>query len=196
MANIDEMAKALNEGFHSKDEAPTPSITPDTKSTVVVGNPNEVGPKQILPYQMVFNYRPDEVTEEDKKKMVYLEDTDEYSVGIEYKNVRVRPLIRTKVAALFLDICIAIGVVTESGITAGDIEKATVVSLIDQTEKLAQLAQLVLGLDEAQVLHLNPGCLFDFFVTLNKNEPNLKHEGNNFLSYSELQKRMSAQAKK
>lgn len=196
MANLDQMAKALQEGMETKDAAPTPSITPDTKNTVVVGNPNEVGPKKVLPYQMVFNYAADEVSDKDKEKMVYLEDTGEYALGIEFNNVRVKPLIRTKVAALFLDICVAIGVVSESGITSDDIEKAAVITLIDQTEKLAQLAQLVLGLDDIQLTHLNPGCLFDFFVTLTKNEPNLKHEGNNFLSYSDFQKRMSTPAKK
>lgn len=196
MANVEEMAKALEKGIQTKDDAPTPSITPDTKSTVVVGNPNEIAPKTIKPYQMVFTYAADEVDGEDKAKMVHFEDTDEYSIGMEYENVRVRPLIRTKVAALFLDICMAIGMVNESGIITKDITTATTIALIDQVETLAQLAQLVLGLTPAQAAHINPGCLCEFFVTLAANEPNLKHEGNNFLSYSEVQKRMSLQAKK
>lgn len=195
MADVEKMAQALREGFNEHDSAPTPSITPDSQSTVVVGNPNETAPKQIVPYQVVFTYAADEVTEEDKKNMVHIESTDEWCIGMEYKNVRVRPIVRTKVAALFLDICVAIGLVSDSGITADDIKTATAVALIDQTDKLAQLVQLVLGLTDEQTMHLNPGCLFDFFLALLKNEPNLKHEGNNFLSYSDFQK-MSHQAKK
>lgn len=196
MANdIEQMAAALKKGFDTKDDAPTPTITPDSKTTVVVGNPNEVGKKELRPYQLVFNYAADEVSEEDKEKMVYIEETDEYSIGIEYKNVRVRPLIRTKVAALFLDICLVIGVVADSGISSDSIDASTAIALIDQVEKLAQLAQLVLGLDSAQAQHINPGCLPGFFTALLENEPNLKHEGNNFLSYSDYQKKKSSQAK-
>lgn len=193
--DIEQMAAALKAGFEEKDSAPTPTITPDNKTTVVVGNPNEVAKKKVLPYQLVFSYRPDEIQEEDKEKMVYVEETDEYAIGVEYKNVRVRPLNRTKVAALFLDICLVMGIVSESGITTGQIEASAAVALIDQFDKVAQLAQLILGLDDNQVMHINPGCLFDFFVTLLRNEPNLKHEGNNFLSYSAFQKKKSSQAK-
>lgn len=184
--DLDKMAKALKKGIDDNaQDTPRLNIDPDSQKMAAVGDPNNIKPAN-KPYSLVFIYPANAVSEEDKLKMIYLKETDEYGAVSTYPNVRVKPLHRTKVALVVTDIMRDLGVLTQEGYSSDNVDEVTAHALTNHLPELAELAELVLDIPSEQVKYLNAGCLYEFFNTLLENEPNILQEGSNFLSSSQL----------
>lgn len=183
--DLDKMAEALKQGIdNNAKDSPRLNIDPDSQKMAVVGDPNNVKPAN-KPYHLVFSYPEEVVSEDDKLRMKKI--GNQYFAGVEYKPTRVKPLYRTRVVMLLTKILTDLDVVNKDGYTSEVINKISGQLLISHFAEIAELAHLILDVPEEQLGYLNGGCLFDFFVTILDNEPNIIQEGTNFLSYSELQ---------
>ena len=183
--NLDKMAEELKKGIdNNAQDSPRLNIDPDSQKVAVVGDPNNIKPKN-KPYHLVFCYPEDAVSEEDKLRMEKV--GDEYVATVTYDNVRVKPLYRTKVAMTLMKIMVDLGVVTKDGYSSDNVNGIAAQLLTNHLVEISELAKLVLDVPEEQIPYLNAGCLYEFFNTLIENEPNIMQEGSNFLSYSELQ---------
>lgn len=183
--DLDKMASALKDGIdNNAQDSPRLNIDPDSQKMAVVGDPNNVKPKNT-PYHLVFVYPEDTISEEDKLRMK--KEGDEYIATVEYPNVRVKPLYRTKVAMLVTNILIDLNVITKDGYSSDNVNMITAKLLTDHLTEIADLVHFVLDVPKEQIPYLNAGCLYEFFTTLLNNEPNIMQEGTNFLSYSQLQ---------
>ena len=185
--NLESMANALKQGIdNNAQDSPRLSIDPDSQKMSVVGDPNNI---KLTPktYNLVFVYSADEVSEEDKVKMKYLEETNEYLAVVSYPGVRVKPLYRTKVMMMLDNILADLGVMTKDGYSSDMVNTYAAKLLTNHITEIAELTNLVLGVPEEQVSHLNAGCLYEFFNTLIDNEKNILAEGSNFLSSSQVQ---------
>lgn len=183
--DVNKMAEALKQGIdNNAQDSPRLNIDPDSQKMAVVGDPNNIKPKN-KPYTLVFCYPEDMVNEEDKLKMRKV--GNEYVASVSYPNVRVKPLYRTKVAMTITNIMVDLGVITRDGYTSEMVNTISARLLTNHLVEIAELVELVLGVPKEQVPYLNAGCLYEFFTTLLDNEPNILQEGTNFLSYSQLQ---------
>lgn len=193
--DLDKMAEALKQGIdNNAQDSPRLNIDPDTQKMAVVGDPNNIKPAN-KPYELVFVYPADKVSEEDKLRMKYNKDTDEYIATVAYPNVRVKPLYRTKVALTMTSILAELGVVTKDGYTSDTVNGITAQLLTDHLTDIAELVHFILDVPKEQIAYLNAGCIYEFFTTLLENEPNILAEGTNFLSYSQLQAEKKMQKK-
>jgi hypothetical protein len=191
--DLDKMAKDLKKSIdNNAQDSPRLNIDPDTQKMAVVGDPNNTKPAN-KPYHLVFCYPESALSEEDKARMVKVDN--DYFAGVEYEAVRVKPLHRTKVAMLLTKILVDLKVVTKDGYTSDTVNSISGQLLLEHFDDIAQLAHLILDVPDEQLAYLNGGCLFEFFTTILDNEPNIMQEGSNFLSYSELQAKMQSQKK-
>lgn len=183
--DLDKMASDLKKGIdNNAQDSPRLNIDPDSQKMAVVGDPNNIKPAN-KPYQLVFVYPEDSVSEEDKLRMK--KEGNEYVAAVEYPNVRVKPLYRTKVAMVTTGILSDLGVITKDGYSSDNVNMITAKLLTDHLTEIAELVHCVLDVPKEQIPYLNAGCLYEFFTTLLNNEPNILQEGTNFLSYSQLQ---------
>lgn len=179
---LEDAAKLIQEGMEkNSQDSPQLSIDPDTQKMAVVGDPNQVQPTNG-DYKLTFLYSSDEVTEEDKKNMKYREDSDEYEVTIEYRGKRVKPLHRQKIDLLLADIFDAMGVLSTDGYNPDAIQNIASIQLMNQIEKVGEIANLVCEIPKEQVLHLDPYGLAEFLTQLLTNEPNILKESVAFLA--------------
>lgn len=179
---MQDAAKIIKQGMeeNSKD-SPQLSIDPDTQKMSVVGDPNQIKPTNG-DYTLTFLYSPDEITENDKQNMKYREETDEYAVEIKYMGKRVKPLYRQKIDLLLADIFESMGVLDQTGFDTSKVQEQTSVALLDNIDKVAEIAYLVCGIPKDQVDHLDALGLGDFLAQLLANEPNILKESVAFLA--------------
>ena len=188
--DVGKMAEALKQGIdNNAQDSPRLNIDPDSQKMAVVGDPNNVKPANE-PYHLIFCYPESSVSEEDKLRMTKIDG--EYVASVEYKDVRVKPLHRTKVAMIITRILVDLNVITKEGYSSENVNVIAAQLLTDHLEEISELAQLILDVPKEQLPYLNAGCLYDFFTTILANEPNILKEGSNFLSYSQLQARIRA----
>lgn len=189
MNDMEAMAAALKGGIDANStNAPQMSIDPKTQAVSVVGDPNQIK-NEARDYKITFAYPADEITEEDKLKMVKSEVADdEYETTITYENRRVRPINRTKISMFVGDIFNQMGMFSEDGSYDSDtMNKKSAELFLNNIEKLADMAQMVLEIPKDQIKYIRADCLVDFFVTLLHNEPNVIKEAASFLDASSRQ---------
>lgn len=184
-SEAEKMAEALKRGIdNNAQDSPRLNIDPDSQKMAVVGDPNNVK-TQPKPYSLVFCYPEEMLSEEDKVKMQKVDG--EYFATVSYPNIRVKPLYRTKVAMVVTNILVDLGVITREGYTSEMVNAISARLLTNHLTEIAEVVELVLNVPKEQTPYLNAGCLYEFFVTLLENEPNILQEGTNFLSSSQLQ---------
>ncbi len=189
--DLDKMASALKQGIdNNAQDSPRLNIDPDSQKMAVVGDPNNIKPANE-PYHLIFCYPEDAVSEEDKTRMI--KSGDEYILATTYTNVRVQPLHRTKVAMVITQILTELHIMNEEGYSSEAVTEEKAEVLVEYLPELAKLAHLILGVPKDQLQYVNAKSLVDFFSTILINEPNILKEGNNFLSYSELQAKKQSQ---
>lgn len=186
--DLQDAAKIIKQGMdeNSKD-SPQMSIDPDTQKMAVVGDPNQIKPTNG-DYTLTFLYSADEITEMDKANMKYRKDTDEYAAEIKYIGKRVKPLYRQKIDLLLADLFEQMGVLDQTGFDTSQVQEQTSVVLLDNIDKVAEIAYLVCGIPKDQVDHLDALGLADFLGQLLANEPNILKESVAFLA-QRLQRR-------
>ena len=115
--DLNKAAQVIKDGI-DKNSQPSPSLSidPDTNKMSVVGDPNETKPTKGN-YKLSFLYPADMVSAEDKARMKYQEDTDEYLAVVNYENCRVKPLYRTKITLLVSRILSDMGVIDKDGLS-------------------------------------------------------------------------------
>lgn len=186
--DLQEAAKTIQHGMEENSkESPQLSIDPDTQKMAVVGDPNQIKPTNG-DYTLTFLYSADEITEIDKESMKYREETDEYAAEIKYIGKRVKPLYRQKIDLILADIFEQMGVLDQTGFDTSKIQEQTSVVLLDNIDKLAEIAYLVCGIPKDQIDHLDALGLADFLAQLLENEPNILKESVAFLA-QRLQRR-------
>lgn len=183
--NPKDIEKATKELKDSIDEnatsAPHLSVDPKTEKPSVVGDPNEI-PVGLGNYSLVFYYPPEDISEEDKKSMVLDKETGYYKAQVNYTKKRVKPLYRGKVVVMLTEIFSYAKVIRGDGYTSDLDDYALGAAVLDQIDKVAKLAQVVLGIPDSQLEYLPPNQLIKFLNQLHQNEPNILKESSNFLS--------------
>lgn len=186
--DLQDAAKIIQQGMEDNSQpSPQLSIDPDTQKMAVVGDPNQIKPTNG-DYTLTFLYSADEVSDIDKQSMKYREETDEYAAEIKYMGKRVKPLYRQKIDLLLADIFEQMGVLDQTGFDTSRIQEQTSVVLLDNIDKVAEIAYLVCGIPKDQVDHLDPLELANFLAQLLANEPNILKESVAFLA-QRLQRR-------
>ena len=192
-SELKEAAKLIQQGMDENSKSsPQLSIDPDTQKMAVVGDPNQVKPTNG-DYTLTFLYSGDELTEVDKANMKYREETEEYAAEIKYFGKRVKPLYRQKVDLLLADLFEEMGVLDETGFDSSKVSDETAVILLNNIEKIAEIAHIVCGIPKDQVDHLDALGLADFLAQLLVNEPNILKESIAFLA-QRLQQRQENKA--
>lgn len=187
MDDLSSMANALKDGIENNaTDAPHLSVDPESDRVSVVGNPNEINTTKGE-YNVTFAYPADKVSEEDKLKMRLNQDTGYYEVDVKYVDKRIKPIYRAKILFTLIDILTNMDLMDESGYNSNVTEYAIGKALIDQTDNIATLARMILGIPDEQIQYLMPKALINFFVQIFQNEPNIIGESNNFLSSSKEQ---------
>ena len=182
--DLNKAAQVIKDGI-DKNSQPSPSLSidPDTNKMSVVGDPNETKPTKGN-YKLSFLYPADMVSAEDKARMKYQEDTDEYLAVVNYENCRVKPLYRTKITLLVSRILSDMGVIDKDGYTSDFVNNAAGEVLVEHIEDLAEIARMVLRVPRDQFEYMNDEGLAEFFSQLLMNEPNLIKEAVVFLMLS------------
>lgn len=180
--DLQDAAKLIQKGMdeNSKD-SPQMSIDPDTQKMAIVGDPNKIKPTNG-DYTLTFLYSPDEITELDKESMKYREETDEYEAEIKYMGKRVKPLYRQKIDLLLADLFEQMGVLDQTGFDTSRVQEQTSIVLLNNIDKVAEIAYLVCGIPKDQIDHLDALGLADFLAQLLANEPNILKESVAFLA--------------
>lgn len=180
--DMEEAAKLIKKGMdENSQDSPQLSIDPDTQKMAVIGDPNKVQPTNG-DYKLTYIYSADEVTENDKKNMEYREETDEYAVTVFYTGKRVKPLYRQKIDLILADIFEQMGVLDTTGYDTDTISAFSAEVLMNNIDKIADIAYMVCGIPKEQVEHLDPYGLADFLAQLLANEPNILKESVAFLA--------------
>lgn len=196
--DLQDAAKIIQKGMDENSQpSPQLSIDPDTQKMAVVGDPNQIKPTNG-DYTLTFVYSANEVTEIDKNSMKYREETDEYAVEIKYMGKRVKPLYRQKIDLLLADIFEQMGVLDQTGFDTSRVQEQTSMALLDNIDKVAEIAYLVCDIPKDQVDHLDALGLADFLAQLLANEPNILKESVAFLArrLRQRQENRPEQAKK
>lgn len=187
--DLQNAAKIIQKGMDENSQpSPQLSIDPDTQKMAVVGDPNQIKPTNG-DYTLTFLYSADEITEIDKENMKYREETNEYAAEIKYMGKRVKPLYRQKIDLLLADIFEQMGVLDQTGFDTSKVQEQTSAVLLDNIDKVAEIAYLVCGIPKDQVDHLDPLGLADFLAQLLANEPNILKESVAFLAQRLLRRR-------
>lgn len=180
--DLQDAAKLIQKGMDDNSKSsPQLSIDPDTQKMAVVGDPNQIKPTNG-DYTLTFLYSPDEITEIDKENMKYREETDEYAAEIKYLGKRVKPLYRQKIDLLLADLFEQMGVLDQTGFDSSKVQERSPYVLLDNIDKMAEIAYLVCGIPKDQIDHLDPLGLADFLAQLLANEPNILKESVAFLA--------------
>ena len=187
--DLQDAAKIIQKGMDENSQpSPQLSIDSDTQKMAVVGDPNQIKPTNG-DYTLTFLYSADEITEIDKENMKYREETNEYAAEIKYMGKRVKPLYRQKIDLLLADIFEQMGVLDQTGFDTSKVQEQTSAVLLDNIDKVAEIAYLVCGIPKDQVDHLDPLGLADFLAQLLANEPNILKESVAFLAQRLLRRR-------
>lgn len=187
--DLQDAAKLIQKGMDENSQpSPQLSIDPDTQKMSVVGDPNQIKPTNG-DYTLTFLYSPDEITDMDKQSMKYREETDEYAAEIKYLGKRVKPLYRQKIDLLLADLFEAMGILDQTGFDTSRVQEQTSIVLLDNIDKVAEIAYLVCGIPKDQVDHLDALGLGDFLAQLLANEPNILKESVAFLAQRLQQRR-------
>lgn len=164
-----------------RNDQPSPAISIDDKSSKisVVGDPNEIKATSG-DYKLTFAYPAEDLTEEDKAKMVKNEEGD-YLATVEYKGKRVKPLYRSKISLRVARIMVDMNVMNTEGYTTETLTQNATMVLVDHIEDLGEIARMTLGIPAEQMEYMLPDNLADFFSQLLDNEPNIMKEAVGFL---------------
>lgn len=171
-----KMAKAIE---RNATDSPALSVDEKAHKVSVVGDPSDIKPTSG-DYKLTFVYPADEVTEEDKQRMVKNDD-GEYTVTVEYKGKRVKPLYRSKVALRLAKIMAEMDVMNADGYSTEVLTQNATMTLADHVEDMGEIARMVLGVPANQVEYMQPDELAVFFSQLLDNEPNIMKEAVGFL---------------
>lgn len=185
---VKEMKDAID---NNQQDSPSLNLDPKNNRMFVVGDPNNTHPTKGE-YKITYEYTPDMVNEEDKKNLEYDEERGVYLATVTYTNKRVKPLYRTKVTTMLLNLMAEIGVLTENGYTSEMITSETGLIFVNQTEQILELASLVLGESKEHLEYATE--LYSFVTQLMQNEPNILQETQNFLA--SLKRRQNTQSNK
>lgn len=182
-AELQEMAKQLNEAIENgiDDDSPTLSVDPKTAKPSVVGDPNKLREKQGT-YKLTFAYPPNQVSEEDKLRMKLQDKTGYYLAEVRYENVNIKPLYRARIAALAAQVLADAKIINLEGFTTAKNTELVGEAFMNHTDDIVEIMKMVLGLEKEQLEYLLPIQPTMFFVQLFQNEPELLKEANNFLS--------------
>lgn len=193
MDNIDEMAKAIKGGIdNNSTDAPAMSIDPKTQQVSVVGDPNKIKSTNGN-YTIAFVYPSEELTEDDKAKMVKNPDNpNEYIAEVTYVGKRVKPLYRTTVSMDIADMLVKMDVLTnDGGYNTDGLGRRAARVFLSNIDVIARIAKNVLDIPDEQVGYMSPDTLVQFFVQLMDNEPNLVKEAAGFLEPSSIKQLMA-----
>lgn len=174
-SQIDALAKAID---NNQQDSPTLALDPDSKKMTVVGNPNNTHPSSGE-YKIVFAYRPDEVTEEDKKTLKYDKARDLYLATVTYTNRRVRPVYRMQVTSLLLNTLADVGIITSRGYASSVVNAASGQIFLNHTTDILTMAEVVLGESKERLEYMDDTV--SFVTQLVNNEPNILQEALGFL---------------
>ena len=173
---VKEMKEAID---NNQQDSPSLNLDPKDNKMFVVGDPNNTHPTKG-DYKITYEYTPDMVNEEDKQKLEYDEQRGVYLATVTYTGKRVKPLYRTKVTTMLLNLMAEVGVMTEKGYTSEMINEETGLMFVSQTEQILELASLVLGESKEHLEYASE--LWSFVTQLMQNEPNILQETQNFLA--------------
>ena len=177
-----ELAPKLADAIeHNASDAPHLSTDPDTQKPSVVGDPNKIEEKRGT-YKITFAYPADKLTAEDKTRMKKDEKTGYYLAEMTYVDKHIKPLYRGRIVVLLTELTSKLGVIDLGGYTSEFAMESMGKVLLNDTEKIAELARMILGIPEEQVEYMMPYSLAEFFVQIFQNEPNIIGESANFLS--------------
>lgn len=181
MKGIEQATKQLVNSIDNNSQlSPHLSIDPESNTPAVVGDPNEI-PTHKGNYKIVFMYHPDEISDEDKRKMTFDKSTNHYLAEMSYENRHVKPLIRGKVVQVLTRIATKAKIVREDGYTSDLDLQALGQSILDSPEDIAELMKLILHIPESQLEYISPKSQIGFINQLFDNEPNILKESVNFL---------------
>lgn len=166
-------------------DSPALSLDPDSSKMSVVGDPNNTQPT-TGDYKLTFLYPADSLTSDDKAKMSYHKESDEYSATVTYPHRRVKPLYRMKVTLLVARVLEDLNVINKDGYNTDMITNTAGEILIEHIEDIAEIARMVLGVPRDQMEYMDADGLAAFFNQLMDNEPNLVRESVVFLTQSSL----------
>lgn len=171
----------LNQVGKNKKNSPRLSIDPKTEDLAVVGDPNDI-PTHPGDYKITFLYPSEELTEEDKARMVKLDVLDYYKATMEYKNKRIKPLYRGKIVNLLTQLAVDTKVLRGDGYTNELDAESLGTVLLEHTDKIGQLIHYVLGVPESQIEYMSPYEVINFLNQLLANEPNILVDSSLFLA--------------
>lgn len=178
-----ELAPKLAEAIENNaSDAPHLSTDPDTQKPSVVGDPNKIGNERRGTYTITFAYPADQLTNEDKQRMRLDEKTGYYLADMTYVDKRIKPLYRGRIVVLLTELTAKMGAIDLEGYTSDFSTTSMGRVLLNDTDKLAELAKMILGIPDEQIEYMMPYSLANFFVQIFQNEPNIIGESANFLS--------------
>lgn len=164
-------------------ESPQISLDPESNKMSVLGDPNETQPTKGN-YKLTFRYPASDISADDRTKMVYDKETDEYVANVAYESRRVKPLYRMRVTLLVSRILSDMGVLSKDGYNSDVVSNKAGEVLVDHIEDIADLARMILNVPKEQVEYMDTEGLAEFFGQLLDNEPNLIKEAVVFLMQS------------
>lgn len=178
-----ELAPKLADAIdNNASDTPHLSTDPDTLKPSVVGDPNKVE-NQRGTYSLTFAYPEDQLTAEDKARMRQDPKLKGYYLAdVTYVDKRIKPLYRGRIVVLLTELTSKLGAIDLSGYTSDFSMENMGKVLLNDTEKLAELARMILGIPQEQIEYMTPYSLAHFFVQIFQNEPNIIGESANFLS--------------
>lgn len=178
-----ELAPQLAEAIdNNASDAPHLSTDPDTQKPSVIGDPNKIENKRGT-YTVTFAYPEDQLSAEDKNRM----RTDKnlpgyYLADMTYVDKRIKPLYRGRIVVLLTELTSKLGAIDLDGYTSDFSMENMGKVLLNDTDKIAELARMILGIPDDQIEYMTPYSLAQFFVQIFQNEPNIIGESANFLS--------------
>lgn len=189
---LEPQAQGIKDAIdHNAADSPALSIDPESNKMSIVGDPNNTQPTSG-DYQLTFLYPADSLTSDDKAKMVYHEETDEYSATVKYGKRRIKPLYRMRVTLLVARVLEDMNVINKDGYNSDMVTNLAGGILLDHIEDIAEIARMVLGVPREQMDYMDSDGLAGFFNQLMENEPNLIRESVVFLTQSSQQRSQNA----
>lgn len=182
----EDKVKAMAEAIeNNQQDSPALTTDPASNTMSVVGDANNTHPT-TGEYKITYAYRDGEIPDADKADLRKDPNQDIWYADVTYQNCRVKPIYRTKVTALMLEILADLGIITERGYSVTDFTAEVGMKFLQHIDDVLELAVCVIGEKRERLQYMNDPV--DFFNQLLKNEPNLINEATNFLASSSTDK--------
>lgn len=173
---------------NNSSNSPQLSIDPDSDKIAVIGDPNETHPTNG-DYSLTFRYYPEQLSEDSKQAMEFDEETGEYVWKRTFSNRRIKPLYRERASLIVAGLFSELGVITADGYDAAALSKNAGKILLENIDKVAELARIVCGIPSDQIEQLDPVGLANFLNQFLENEPNILKEAVVFLVQQSTQQK-------